>query len=59
MLEQSEAARHVDGHATGRKRPHVRVGPRPDEHGVPVLHRDRDFTVLATHTDLRVVDPAA
>ncbi len=28
-------------------------------HGVPVLHRDRDFTVLAAHTDLRVVDPAA
>lgn len=27
-------------------------------HGVPVLHRDRDFTVLAAHTDLRVVDPA-
>jgi predicted nucleic acid-binding protein len=28
-------------------------------HGVPVLHQDRDFTVLAAHTDLRVVDPAA
>ena len=28
-------------------------------HGVPVLHRDHDFTVLAAHTDLRVVDPAA
>ena len=28
-------------------------------HDVPVLHRDRDFTVLAAHTDLRVVDPAA
>ncbi len=28
-------------------------------HGVPVLHRDRDFTVLAAHTDLRMVDPAA
>ena len=28
-------------------------------HGVPVLHRDRDFAVLAAHTDLRVVDPAA
>ncbi len=28
-------------------------------HGVPVLHRDRDFTVLARHTHLRLVDPAA
>ena len=28
-------------------------------HGVPVLHRDHDFTVLAAHTELRVVDPAA
>ncbi|MDP9427833.1 MAG: PIN domain nuclease [Actinomycetota bacterium] len=28
-------------------------------HGVPVLHRDHDFTVLAAHTDLRVVDPGA
>jgi predicted nucleic acid-binding protein len=28
-------------------------------HGVPVLHRDRDFTVLAAHTDLCVLDPAA
>jgi predicted nucleic acid-binding protein len=28
-------------------------------HGVPVLHQDRDFTVLTAHTDLRVVDPAA
>jgi predicted nucleic acid-binding protein len=28
-------------------------------HGVPVLHRDHEFTVLAAHTDLRVVDPAA
>jgi predicted nucleic acid-binding protein len=28
-------------------------------YGVPVLHRDHDFTVLAAHTDLRVVDPAA
>ena len=28
-------------------------------HDVPVLHRDRDFTVLAAHTDLRVVDQAA
>jgi predicted nucleic acid-binding protein len=25
--------------------------------GVPVLHRDRDFDVLARHTDLRVVTP--
>ena len=28
-------------------------------HGVPVLHRDRDFAVLAQHTQLRLVDPAA
>lgn len=28
-------------------------------HDVPVLHRDRDFTVLAQHTDLRLVEPAA
>jgi predicted nucleic acid-binding protein len=28
-------------------------------HGVPVLHQDRNFTVLTAHTDLRVVDPAA
>lgn len=28
-------------------------------HGVPVLHRDHDFTVLAAHTDLQVVDPEA
>ena len=28
-------------------------------HGVPVLHRDHDFTVLSAHTDLLVVDPAA
>ena len=27
-------------------------------HDVPVLHRDRDFTVLAEHTDLRLVDTA-
>ena len=28
-------------------------------HDVPVLHRDRDFTVLAQHTDLRLVPSAA
>jgi predicted nucleic acid-binding protein len=28
-------------------------------HDVPLLHRDRDFTVLAQHTDLRLVEPAA
>ena len=28
-------------------------------HDVPVLHRDRDFTVLAQHTDLRLVESAA
>ena len=28
-------------------------------HDVPVLHRDRDFTLLAQHTDLRLVEPAA
>jgi predicted nucleic acid-binding protein len=28
-------------------------------HDVPVLHRDRDFTVLAQHTDLRLVETAA
>ena len=28
-------------------------------HDVPVLHRDRDFTVLAQHTDLRLVEAAA
>ena len=28
-------------------------------HDVPVLHRDRDFAVLAQHTDLRLVEPAA
>jgi predicted nucleic acid-binding protein len=26
-------------------------------HGVPLLHNDRDFDTLATHTDLTVVDP--
>lgn len=26
-------------------------------HDVPVLHRDREFDVLARHTDLRVVTP--
>ena len=28
-------------------------------HDVPLLHRDRDFTVLAQHTDLRLVESAA
>ena len=28
-------------------------------HDVPVLHRDRDFTVLAEHTDLRLADRGA
>lgn len=28
-------------------------------HDVPVLHQDHDFTVLAQHTRLRLVDPAA
>ena len=28
-------------------------------HDVPVLHQDRDFTVLAQHTDLRLVPSAA
>ena len=28
-------------------------------HDVPVLHRDRDFPVLARHTDLRLVGSAA
>lgn len=28
-------------------------------HDVPVLHRGRDFTVLAQHTDLRLVESAA
>ena len=28
-------------------------------HDVPLLHRDRDFTVLAQHTDLRLVESTA
>ena len=28
-------------------------------HDVPVLHRDRDFILLAQHTDLRLVESAA
>lgn len=27
------------------------------EHGVALLHNDRDFDTLATHTDLSVIDP--
>ena len=28
------------------------------EHGVPLLHNDRDFDKIANHTDLKVVKPA-
>ena len=34
------------------------VAPVALRHDVPVLHRDRDFTVLAEHTDLWLVDTA-
>ena len=35
------------------------VAAAAPRHGVPALHRDRDLTVPARHTDLRVADPAA
>lgn len=29
------------------------------EHAMPLLHNDRDFDTLATHTDLTLIDPQA
>jgi len=29
------------------------------EHGIPLLHNDRDFDSLATHTNLAIIDPEA
>ena len=45
--------------ATPRSRGGCLVAAVALRHGVPVLHRDRDFTVLAEHTDLRLADRGA